>query len=103
MSWWRIPTNPSYYDIVELQEEIFFPTKRNDDWEKIEWKKIPDWFFGLSKFYFDMLHSMDYHLCWDTTLDEDYFDKKSFELYNLIKPEFSRQLDYLWKKVKDKV
>ncbi len=100
MTWWRIPTNATYNDIVELQEEIFFPTKRNDDWEKIEWKKMPKFFLELSTFYFDMLRDIDYHLCWDITLDEDYFNERYFALFHMLKPEFAKQLNDLWHKLK---
>lgn len=84
MSWWKIPTNPGRRDIEELKDEIFFPTKRGEDGDKIEWEKIPKWFFQLSEFYFDMLHDIDYHLCWDSSVDEHYFARKIVELNNFL-------------------
>lgn len=93
MSWWKIPPNPGRRDIEELKNEIFFPTKRSEDWDKLEWGKIPEWFFQLSEFYYDMLHDIDYHLCWDSSVDELYFERKLFELDRIIHIEVVKKVN----------
>jgi len=93
MSWWAIPSNPARREIEELRNEIFFPTKRSEDWEKLEWGKIPEWFFKLADVRYDVIYDIDYHLSWDTQQDELYFDRKLFQIDRLIHTEVVRRVN----------